>query len=86
VRIANLATAGDPLSLTSLLETVTVNSKAYQSAFDVATRTMTTTSPAGRKATAVVDAQDRILQSRNADLNPADEVGPCGRGRTKLSC
>jgi len=63
-RTAVLATTGDPLSLTKLTETATLNGRTSTSVYDVATKTVTATSPANRKATALTDALGRVIQSQ----------------------
>nr|WP_186289551.1 RHS repeat-associated core domain-containing protein [Methylomonas koyamae] len=59
-----LASATDPLTLTKLTETSTLNGRTSTSVYDAATKTITATSPANRKATALTDAQGRIIQSQ----------------------
>jgi RHS repeat-associated protein len=63
-RSATLSNPADPLTATSLIETVTVNGRASVSTYDAATRMLTTQSPAGRTTAALLDAQSRILEVR----------------------
>jgi len=51
---------------------VSVNGRAYTSTFNVATRTMTRRTPAGRQTTSVVDDQFRVLQAQVPGLTAVD--------------
>lgn len=68
-RTVNLSDPSNPLSLTSLTDTFTLNGRTSTSVFDVATKMATSTSAAGRVATGTVDAQGRLLTSQIAGLN-----------------
>ncbi len=57
---AQLATSGNPLSLTRLTDTVKVNGLAYVRVYDAATREVTVTSPAGRHRRLRLDALGRL--------------------------
>lgn len=61
-RSVTLANSNDPLSLVSLVERRSVNGRQSQRSYDAATRTWTSTSPAGRTITTVTDAQGRPLR------------------------
>jgi RHS repeat-associated protein len=61
-RTVTLSNPNDPLRLTSLLDQVTVNGKAYRSTYDGVARTMTQITPAGRQAVATFDSQGRVSQ------------------------
>ena len=54
-RTVTLTDPNDPLSLASQTDTVTVNGRVGTTAYDAATRTFTTTSPAGRQAVTTID-------------------------------
>ena len=69
-RTADLAIPNDPLSLQTLTDTQTVNGRTSTAVFDVATRTLTSTSPAGRVTTSVLDAQGRPVRTEQAGLAP----------------
>jgi RHS repeat-associated protein len=69
-RTATLATPGDVLSLRTFSETTTVNGRAFTSAYDAATRTLTGTSPAGRRYTARLDERGRLVEEQLGDLAP----------------
>lgn len=70
-RRATLASANDPLSLTSLYDSVNVNGRAYRSLFTKATRTLVTTSPMGRTTTTVYDTAGRVTSSTVPGIEPA---------------
>ncbi|MGQ0595104.1 MAG: NHL domain-containing protein, partial [Gammaproteobacteria bacterium] len=59
VQTASLADPNDPLTLTALRDTVTVNGKAYQRTYEASARTWTRTTPAGRLSTIETDAKGR---------------------------
>ena len=69
-RTAQLADANNPLSLTTLTDKVTVNGRTTTRVFNAATRTRTTTTPAGRASTVTLDAQGRPVQEQPAGLLP----------------
>jgi RHS repeat-associated protein len=69
-RAVTLATPGDVLSLRTFSETATVNGRAFTSAYDATTRTLTQTSPTGRRSTAVLDDRGRLVQEQLGDLAP----------------
>jgi RHS repeat-associated protein len=64
--------AADPLSLTGLTDTVTVNGKTFKSIFNAASGTTAHTSAAGRQSASVFDATGRLIQSQRAELLPVD--------------
>ncbi|MFT4048630.1 MAG: hypothetical protein QM648_02190, partial [Solirubrobacterales bacterium] len=57
-RTANRTNPSDPLSMTGTTDTVTVNGKTSVEAYDKATRTYTSTSPAGRTQSTEVTLDD----------------------------
>jgi RHS repeat-associated protein len=69
-RIAPLSDTNDYWSMVSLLETTTVNGRAYKSNFDKASLTYTSTTPAGRTTTTQVNAHNRPLQTSVPSLYP----------------
>jgi len=69
-RAVTLADPNDLLSLTSLVDTRTVNGRVYQSSYDAATRTFTDTTPAGRQTVRALDALGRTIQSQVTGLAP----------------
>ena len=69
-RTVNLANPNDPLSLTSLTDTVTLNGRTATSVYTAASRTTTGTSPAGRQSTAVTDLLGRPTQAQVPGLLP----------------
>lgn len=62
-RSVTLADPFDPLSLQTLTDTVAMNGRTSIAQFDVATRTWTRTSAAGRISTTVLDAAGRVVRS-----------------------
>ncbi|AZT84803.1 hypothetical protein EHN06_15270 [Marinobacter sp. NP-4(2019)] len=79
-RTASLDHPLDPLSHTALTETVTVNGRTQNAAYDVATRTWSTTSAAGRIGTVQLNAQGRPTLSQFGSLAAAS-YGYDARGR-----
>ncbi len=71
-RTATLATPTDPLSLTQLTDTSTVNGRRSTSVYDAATRTLTATSPANRQSIAVLDALGRVTQAQVTGILPVN--------------
>jgi len=63
-RSATLADPMNPLSATSLTETVIVNGRAFVRQDDVAGRTVSMQTPAGRATVALLDAQGRVTEVR----------------------
>ncbi|HEY0140870.1 MAG TPA: RHS repeat-associated core domain-containing protein [Thermoanaerobaculia bacterium] len=59
-RAVTLADPLNPLSLTSITDTLTVNGRTWRETYDAASRRITSTSPTGRQTTATLDAQGRI--------------------------
>lgn len=78
-RQATLATPGDPLSLTQLVETMRVNGQAFTRTWDAATRQRTLRTPRGLQSVSVLDAEGRQVESRQPGLLPTthtyDEQG-----------
>jgi RHS repeat-associated protein len=70
-RTATLTNPGDLLNLSALTETATVNGRLYRQTYDVATRTFTATSPAGRRSTAIIDTRGRVGQTQFGGLAAA---------------
>jgi RHS repeat-associated protein len=79
-RTAALSDPSDPFSMTALDETVTVNGRVYATHYDAASRTFTSTTPAGRQGTVQIDAQGRALLAQTASLL-ATSYGYDARGR-----
>lgn len=77
----------DPTSPSSFVETETtlVNNKPYQTRYDSATRTVESTTPEGRTASAVLDEQARVVLLQLPELPPEryeyDEHGRVARVR-----
>jgi RHS repeat-associated protein len=69
-RTATLTNSADLLSLRTLTNTTTTNGRVYTNVYDAATRTLTSTSPAGRRATIVLDAKGRPAREQSANLEP----------------
>ncbi|MBK1717696.1 RHS repeat-associated core domain-containing protein, partial [Thiocystis violacea] len=69
-RAVSLATAGDPLSLLSLTETSTLNGRPAISHYDATSRTLTSTSPAGRSSSARLDPLGRVVEAQMPGIVP----------------
>ena len=77
--MVGLADSRNPLSLTSLADTLTVNGRVFKFVFDATTRTVTSTSAAGRQSTLVIDPQSRLTHAQVAELAPVTiAYAPCG--------
>ena len=61
-RTVTLSDSQNPLSLTSLIESITVNGRTSQSSYTASSRRMTLTSAAGRVTTTDYDALGRVTQ------------------------
>jgi RHS repeat-associated protein len=71
---AVLANASDPLSITTLTDTVTLNGRTATSVFDAATKTFTSTSPAARQSKAVIDNIGRLTQAQVTGILPVNNT------------
>ncbi len=60
----------DPLSLTSLTDTVSVNSRQVTRTYDAATRTYTDTTPEGRQTLTTLDTKGRVRKTQLAGVHP----------------
>lgn len=69
-RSVELADPTDPFSVSRQVETTAVNGRAYTQTYEAATHTSTTTTPAGRVETQVLDGQGRTLQRQRGTLEP----------------
>jgi RHS repeat-associated protein len=59
-RSVTLADRSDPLSVTSLVETLSVNSRQWQTAFTSSNRSLVTRTPLGRQSTVVLNGQSDV--------------------------
>ncbi len=71
---ASLTDTYNPLSMTKLTRTTSVNGRTYTSVFDAAKRRWTSTTPAGRKAEAELDKQGRRIWSQAGGLAPSSST------------
>jgi YD repeat-containing protein len=71
-RSLSLSNAADPFSLKTLLAKNTVNGLTSSSLYDGNAKTLTQTSPAGRKTVATLDAQGRVASQSVPGLYPAN--------------
>ncbi len=69
-RTVTLADPDNPLSLRTLTDTVTINGRVSTSVFDAATRTLTHTTPEGRRYTGIADERGRLIQEQFGNLEP----------------
>jgi RHS repeat-associated protein len=79
-RTVALSNPANPLSLTNLTETSSVNGRTTTSTYTGATRSIDITTPAGRRLTVAVDAFGRVVQSAVSGLNSLN-VAYDNRGR-----
>ncbi len=68
-RSVTLTNPNDPLTLATQTDTLTINGRSYQSVFTQATKTLTTTTPAGRTSTVTLDAKGRVIQEQVTGLD-----------------
>lgn len=70
VRNVTLAGPGQLLNLTSLTDAVTTNGRTWTNTYDGPSRTLTTTSPEGRREIMVFDTRGRLAQNTMGGLEP----------------
>jgi RHS repeat-associated protein len=68
LRRVTLGAANDPLSLRTQTDTLSINGRASITTFDAPSRTLTTTSAAGRRSTLVLDDRARPARRQFGDL------------------
>ncbi len=73
-RTAALSDPSNPLSLTTLTETVIRNGRTFTKAYAAASKTYTATSAANRVTTATVDNAGRLLQASASNLLPVNNT------------
>jgi len=71
-RTVTLGTPTDPLSLSTLVDTLTMNGRVSTSSFDAATRTLRTTSAGGRVGTVTFDNRGRAVRQQTGDITAID--------------
>jgi YD repeat-containing protein len=71
-RTVSLADPNNPLSLTALTETIRINGRTFTSSYAAATKTVTSTTPAGRQSLATIDTLGHLVQEQVAGLLPTD--------------
>ena len=71
-RTPTLSNPNDPLSLTTLTETVSVNGKPFTSVFTKATGKSTDTSPLGRQTSTTLDARGQVVKREVSGVLPVD--------------
>ncbi|MGJ0428053.1 PKD domain-containing protein [Methylobacter sp.] len=82
-RKVDLADLNNPLSLTKLTESVTLNGHTRTTEYDAASKTFTSTSPAARQTQAVIDSQGRVTQTQVTGLlSVSHTYDPQGRPET----
>jgi RHS repeat-associated protein len=59
-RTASLSNANEPLSLTTLTDTLTINGRVYTTTYNAAQHTLTATTPAGRQAVTTLNALGQV--------------------------
>ncbi len=67
-RTAVLADTNNPLSLTKLTDSITLNGRTHTTVYDAASKTFTATSPAARQTKAVIDSLGRITRIQTTGL------------------
>ena len=67
-RAVTLTNPNDPLSLATQTDTLVINGRTYTSTFTQSTKTLATTTPAGRTSTVILDTKGRVVQEQVAGL------------------
>ena len=67
---ATITDPNDPLSLTSQVDTVSVNGRTVTRTYDAATNTFTDTTPEGRQTVTTQDAQGRVTKTELSGVHP----------------
>ena len=82
-RTVELETTGDPLSLTTLTDTATVNGRTSRLVYNQADKTFTANSAANRTSRVLIDNLGRTLRTTVTDINPVSNTyDPQGRPAT----
>ncbi len=79
-RQVSLAEPTDPLSITSLIDTIRVNNRTYRSAYDVVLRTLVSESPEGLQRTEVFSDKGKLIKTQMTGLE-STAMTYDGRGR-----
>jgi RHS repeat-associated protein len=61
---------GDPFTLSTLTDTLTINGQIYTNTFDASTGQTNHTTPEGRTTTRILDSQGRVVQKQQGSLLP----------------
>ncbi len=69
-RTADLSDPADPFSFKTLTDSYNINGRTYISTYDAATKTMTETTPMGRKSTTTLNSQGKVVSSQVSGLLP----------------
>jgi RHS repeat-associated protein len=67
---AKLSDASNPLSVQHLTTTTTINGRSYSSDYEVATRTLISSTPIGQRATSTYDLFGRLVTEQAPGLHP----------------
>jgi len=68
-RAVTLTDPDNPLSLSTLTDTINRNGQTYTIAYDAVTRTFTKTTPVGRQETTKIDPLGRVIEEQRSGLN-----------------
>jgi len=71
-RTAIFGSTQDLSTLQTQTDTTVVNGRPYETVFNAATRTFTSSSPAGRSSSSSIDAQGRVTRTQVGSLTPVD--------------
>jgi len=83
LRTAVLATPGNPLSLTKLTDTVTLNGRTQTTVYDAASKTFTATSAAARQTKIVIGSLGRVTETQTTGILAVNNTyDPQGRPAT----
>ena len=84
-RSVSLSDANNPLSLTSLTDNFSVNSRTYQSQYTAATRKWVSTTPQGRQTVTTVDVFGRLVKREMGGIEPIALTYDANGKMTKIS-
>ncbi|MGQ9779049.1 MAG: hypothetical protein ACUVRM_04100 [Bacillota bacterium] len=65
-----MAEPGNPFSLQTMTDTVTINGRTYTITYNTSTRRITTTTPEGRESFAYLDEKGRVIRTEVPGLAP----------------
>jgi len=71
-RTADLSDPADPFSFKTLTDSYNINGRIYTSTYDAASKTLTETTPMGRKSITTLNSQGKVVSSQVSGLYPVN--------------